>query len=289
MKLQKVKIENIKVLKDVDVDINGHHVLVCGENGLGKSSFIQFLEIALGKNTNIPPNATGKGEVIVNRDGEQYTFKVKIKDGKSVIEVTTPDGMKDSRKGTIAGIVGAIDFDIDEFVEMSKSEKGRKEQVKIFKSFLPEEIRQELARFEANTAANFEERTYVNKQIKELSGAIKSNPLYGVPFNKKEVDSSIQIEGTGFGEIIICGDVVSDKFIEPIPITEEWLLKFGFVRKEDYFHLNNKFFSGYAFDLKNFCLVKEYPAYGNEFHTTDIMYVHQLQNLIFALTGEELL
>jgi len=190
MKIQKVKIDHFKILKDIEVDVNGQHLLIVGENSLGKSTFIQFLEIAIGKNTNIPINTTGKGEVVVNKDGEEYTFRVKIKDGKSVIEVTAPDGMKDTRKGTIAGIVGAVDFDIEEFVEMSKTESGRKKQVEIFKSFLPTEIKSELLRFEAHVKANFEERAFVNKQIKELSGAVKSNPLYGVPFSGKLIDIS---------------------------------------------------------------------------------------------------
>jgi len=85
---------------------------------------------------------------------------------------------------------------------------------------------------------------------------------------------------------------------KPIPLTEEWLYKFGFkdidkgdhdyntytdpnhnyylqidVRKKDgkYSILDNSFD-----DLRDFAMV-------------DISYVHQLQNLYFALTGEELI
>ena len=85
---------------------------------------------------------------------------------------------------------------------------------------------------------------------------------------------------------------------EPFPLTEEWLYKFGFenidksdndyitytdpnhdyylqidVRKKDgkYAILDNSFD-----DLRDFSMV-------------DISYVHQLQNLYFALTGEELI
>lgn len=71
---------------------------------------------------------------------------------------------------------------------------------------------------------------------------------------------------------------------KPIPITEEWLLKFGFVYdgasgyNKAYVHLEKIVFIGYVFFIKD---VVSGPS-------IDVEYVHQLQNLYFALTGEEL-
>jgi hypothetical protein len=59
--------------------------------------------------------------------------------------------------------------------------------------------------------------------------------------------------------------------LKPIPLTEEWLLKLGFVWVEDI-----KILKGYLDDYID----------GNS--NTQLKYVHQLQNLYFALTGEEL-
>jgi hypothetical protein len=71
--------------------------------------------------------------------------------------------------------------------------------------------------------------------------------------------------------------------IEPIPLTEEWLLRFGFEIKKGKFgneyHLLN--FSLYTSKEQTICFVYD------DF-LKDIYYVHQLQNLYFALTGEEL-
>jgi len=67
---------------------------------------------------------------------------------------------------------------------------------------------------------------------------------------------------------------------EPIPLTEEWLLRFGFKH--------------YGQGEAIFCHKKIYLYYRNNifyFHKTirfEILYVHQLQNLYFALTGLEL-
>jgi hypothetical protein len=86
------------------------------------------------------------------------------------------------------------------------------------------------------------------------------------------------------------GDTVySSKYhnANPIPLTEEWLLKFGFKKySKNEFELATKdfdisFFNG---ELKLLCgFYAENPISLN-----NQKYVHQLQNLYFALTGEEL-
>lgn len=186
MKIKQVNIKKFKCIEDFDAVINGAHVLLLGDNGVGKSSFIQFIEIALGKSSNIPQDAEGEGYVVTDRHGKEYTFQVKFKDGKPVVTIISPDGLKDNRKSTLASLVGAIDFDIDEFVELSKSTAGRKKQVEIFKSFLPEDIRIELSKYEIGIASNYEERTDVNRRLKETEGAIKSHPLNGQDLSKIE-------------------------------------------------------------------------------------------------------
>jgi hypothetical protein len=83
---------------------------------------------------------------------------------------------------------------------------------------------------------------------------------------------------------------------EPIPLTEEWLIKFGFDKREssvcDAFYIGiNPITKDWLFDivwLKNMMdySYEGFPFYRNGHHK--IQYVHQLQNLYFALTGEEL-
>jgi hypothetical protein len=122
------------------------------------------------------------------------------------------------------------------------------------------------------TASELRIGNYINRTSK----AFKDKPL-GVT----------QVDLDTFYWIVECIDDFDN--YEPIPLTEEWLVRMGFEIKENYYWINNKFFGGYAFDLVRNCLVKEYPCSANEFHTTDIEYVHQLQNLYFALTGQELI
>lgn len=69
--------------------------------------------------------------------------------------------------------------------------------------------------------------------------------------------------------------------IHPIPLTEEWLLRFGFEKK-----------SSDVFELYEYAIERNYDSVDFIFEgkiIRVIKYVHQLQNLYFALTGEELI
>ncbi len=73
---------------------------------------------------------------------------------------------------------------------------------------------------------------------------------------------------------------------DPIPLTEEWLLKFGFVG------YTVKGFSKNGIELsyitRDDCFQFEFRCPQSDWRILDIKYAHQLQNLYFALTGEEL-
>lgn len=78
--------------------------------------------------------------------------------------------------------------------------------------------------------------------------------------------------------------------INPIQLTEEWLLKLGFTKKIDSETLtvfwigHNKLTHDYLFEVK---YIEGYPFfYRNGTHA--IHHVHQLQNLYYALTNQEL-
>jgi hypothetical protein len=74
--------------------------------------------------------------------------------------------------------------------------------------------------------------------------------------------------------------------IKPIPLTEEWLLKFGFSLDEGITIRVSEF---NWFSLSNLNIGYFYSVNGGEYLIgKPIKYVHQLQNLYFALTGNEL-
>lgn len=76
--------------------------------------------------------------------------------------------------------------------------------------------------------------------------------------------------------------------VEPIPLTEEWLLRFGFEEEGESFNLND-FSIELIGDDGRWCTYFFDTYHSVECSLSLIKYVHQLQNLYFALTGEELI
>ena len=80
----------------------------------------------------------------------------------------------------------------------------------------------------------------------------------------------------------IIGEVEAYK---PIPLTEEWFLKFGFVKDKD------GLFKLFEYSEVPILFSKDLDCWtcdGINFSVNNLNHVHQLQNLYFALTGEEL-
>ena len=82
---------------------------------------------------------------------------------------------------------------------------------------------------------------------------------------------------------------IDEDWIQPIPITEEWLLKFGFEKRGPVDALYNDHWRHPNLN----------PVFSEETFTAltiddgidiayDIKYVHQIQNVFFVLTGQEL-
>ena len=88
--------------------------------------------------------------------------------------------------------------------------------------------------------------------------------------------------------------------VEPIPITEELLLKIGFKKKRDgYLHYSDhndefsiKFDLGYAFiEYANLCFNPEDVTetnYGSSLEFPNTLHLHTLQNIWHLLTGKKL-
>lgn len=112
------------------------------------------------------------------------------------------------------------------------------------------------------------------------------NPHYGFcvfPVNQIRDGELIRIDiGHGASQIVDLGTNEA----EPIHLTEEWLLKFGFKRYDIYrCGIDEKLVIDGSSDAFGFFAEDEVSGF---IYDRQIKYVHQLQNLYFALTGEEL-
>ena len=80
-----------------------------------------------------------------------------------------------------------------------------------------------------------------------------------------------------------------DEMFEPIHLTEEWILRFGFIREGEWLgitfnaRIGIRFFDGNSAECD---IIQDDKFISFKFE--HIKYVHQLQNLYYALSGEEL-
>ena len=120
---------------------------------------------------------------------------------------------------------------------------------------------------------------------------IKANELRvgNLIYNIKNEFEKRQIIVSGITPTMIaCKQIVTEhKFFEPIPLTEEWFLKAGF--DLIYYGYNGLIDIEIMLPWAGRKEIAYSVRINNEYSVGEpFQYVHQLQNLYFALTGEEL-
>jgi len=228
MSIKKVTIENFKNIKNFNADMQGQNMLLLAENGLGKSSFMQAIQLALG-GSNLPAKPVTDGEekgqvqVVADANGNEYTFTIKFdKTGRPKLEVVAPDGIKDTRKSVIGSIVGEVDFDLNKFVRLSESKAGKKEQVEIIKSFLPAELQEKLTKGAVTLKGKYDERTQANSEVKLIKGFLNEADLSPAEFESSKGIQKIDTEELQkkYDEAVEANQLVADQEREITIIAE---------------------------------------------------------------------
>jgi hypothetical protein len=105
------------------------------------------------------------------------------------------------------------------------------------------------------------------------------------PIHPQYNEKYIETESITYNAINVYFREYSIDEIEPIPLTEEWLKKFGFqITYKQYLQPPNWLNALRTFRIKfntHYCIVKGLNG-------TEYKYVHELQNLHFVLTGNEI-
>ena len=96
-------------------------------------------------------------------------------------------------------------------------------------------------------------------------------------------------------DLVLLESNQGDEDFNPIPLTEEWLLKFGFEKTKHSHGYACYIKDGFDFDIVSHGRYWVLAIYKDESCTDSLYfahgrleYVHQLQNLFFVFTGEEL-
>lgn len=106
---------------------------------------------------------------------------------------------------------------------------------------------------------------------------------------KDEVGLLFMVSGLPmFGGIQITSEdtVFTETTFNPIPLTEEWLVKFGF---ENGVLENEKYeFKLYFYDCWNISYVEKSGYGGSKCHIEGYFDINDIQNIFYLLSGEEL-
>lgn len=175
MKVLKVKIENYKLLEEIELDLSGRSIIVTGPNEVGKSSLIDSIFDVL-SNGDMPPKPIRDGEdngliqieVGDEESGTKYIVQKSFTraNEKGYLTISTPDGAKYSKPVEhLHKLFGTISFDIEKLLNA----KNEKEMFKMLKDFLNIDT----VDLDAEYKKIFEERAFLNKEVSTLQQFIK--------------------------------------------------------------------------------------------------------------------
>lgn len=172
MIVKKLELVNFQVIKEFNADFDGNVYFITGDNELGKSTVLKAIGALLtGNRDAVLKNGESKGfaKMIVGDDGEEYEVELKFTKANprgtlSIKSKTT--GMKSDNVSMLQKIFGYTDFDAVEFSRWSETAEGRRKQIEVVKSLLPEEVRTRITEIDTTVAGLKTERTGVNRDLK---------------------------------------------------------------------------------------------------------------------------
>lgn len=171
MKIIQLQAENIKCLTAVEINPEGNMVVISGKNGAGKSSVLDSIYWALtgAKNIQDKPIRDGETEARIRLNLGEIIVTRKFTASGTQLVVTSAEGAQfPSPQRMLDELVGAITFDPLEFSRMPA-----KEQVEVLRDLVAIDV--DFDEVEAQNKADYDKRTIVNRQVKELEAQVKAD------------------------------------------------------------------------------------------------------------------
>jgi hypothetical protein len=182
-----LQVENVKRVVAVKIEVSpeGGLVILSGDNGAGKSSILDAIEMALRGGDVIPAQPIRNGQktarVIVKT--ESWVITRRFTEKGSYLDVTTADGLAPkSPQALLNELVTTVGFDPQAFAKMDQ-----KEQAATLLRLFPVPL--DLKKNAADAKAAFDERTLVNRDAKQLEARVLAIP-FDAAIQPFEVDVS---------------------------------------------------------------------------------------------------
>lgn len=172
MFIKKIELLNFQVIKEFNADFEGNVYFITGDNELGKSTLLKAIGAMLtGNRDGVLRNGEEKGfaKMVVGDDGEEYEVELRFMKANprgtlSIKQKTT--GMRSDNVSMLQKIFGYQDFDAVEFSRWSETAEGRRKQIEVVKSLLPEKVRNRIAEIDKEVITVKDKRKDANAEVK---------------------------------------------------------------------------------------------------------------------------
>lgn len=175
MIIKRLELVNFQVISNFNADFEGNVYFITGDNELGKSTVLKAIGALLtGARDAVLKNGENKGfaRMVIGDDGEEY--KVELRYTKSnprgTLSITQKgSGMRSDNVSMLQKILGYTDFDAVEFSRWSETAEGRRKQIEVVKSLLPEKVRKRIAEIDSEVIDLKDKRLFSNRELKQYN------------------------------------------------------------------------------------------------------------------------
>ena len=199
MYIKKLQLLNFQVIESFEAEFDGTVYFVTGDNELGKSTLLKAIGALLtGQRDDVLRNGASKGfaKMIVGDDGEEYDVQLSFTENNPRGTLTIKQkstGMATNNVSMLQRIFGYQDFDAVEFSRWSETAEGRRKQIAVVKSLLPESVRLRLDDIATEVIELKDERTGINRDVKTFTTLRDSAAAILEPGDKEKYNSPIDV------------------------------------------------------------------------------------------------
>lgn len=172
MIVKKLELVNFQAIENLKADFEGNVYFITGDNELGKSTVLKAIGALLtGNRDAVLRNGESKGfaKMIVGDDGEEYEVELRFTaaNPRGTLSIKSKNtGIASNNLSMLQKIFGYADFDAVEFSRWSETAEGRRKQIEVVKSLLPEDVKNRIEEIDAKVSEIKSERTGVNRDLK---------------------------------------------------------------------------------------------------------------------------
>lgn len=180
MHIKKLELKNFQVIEDFNFEFDGGIYFITGDNEKGKSTLLKSIGILLdGNRDEVLKKGAEKGfaKMVIGDDNKEYNVDLKFTEAnpRGTLKITTADGMESSQVSMLQKIFGYTDFDAVEFSRWSETAEGRRKQIKVVKSLLPDEVQSRIDEIDSEVKESKKLRTEANSSFKTYQTIVNNS------------------------------------------------------------------------------------------------------------------